>query len=124
MYAPKAKLRIEQLWLQHDREVLLDLHLRNAEPSEMRFVARELEELVFVTDGDVAGLLGIGVNRWALSFPQVPVCDDSTIVERKRRRGGKRGTLRLNVGEVVLRTHDLAAVRPASIVSIVWSLRP
>jgi len=34
----------------------------------MCFVVRELEELVFVTDGDVAGFLGIGVDRGALSL--------------------------------------------------------
>ena len=82
MDTPHSDLRVEELRLQNDREVLLDFRVGDTEPAEVRLVVRELEEFVLVLDRDIAGLLRIGVNRWPLAFPQIPVSTDAILVER------------------------------------------
>jgi hypothetical protein len=42
---------------QGSRKVLLDFSVSDTEPAEMRLVIRQLEKLVLVFDGDVAGPL-------------------------------------------------------------------
>jgi hypothetical protein len=43
MDAPRADLRVIELGLENDGEVLLDFRLCDAKPPEMRLVARNLE---------------------------------------------------------------------------------
>jgi hypothetical protein len=80
MNAPSRDLRIEELRLQNDRKILLNFCFRNAEPSEVGLVGRELEELIPIANGDITRPFCILVNCRTLALPEIPVCDHSVVV--------------------------------------------
>ena len=94
----------------------LNSYFRDAEPSEMGLMGRKLEELIPVSNSDVARFLRIRVNCWTLAVPQIPMRDHSIGVEGKPGGTYQRTRLGLHICEIVLRTHNPSIIRTARIV--------
>jgi hypothetical protein len=124
MYTPASVVRVVEVRLEDEREVLLHLGLGHAKPPEVHLVGCYLEQFALVPQRDLAVALGVRVDVRPVSLPQVPLGVDPFAVQKNGAVVCHLAASASHVEQPVAGAPDVPVVGTSAIVAVIGSLWP